>query len=568
MNARYFSARTAKTKRLRREDIARRRDELAELLKSDRGLPESDAKLMAAWDPFDQNAAASFFDPEWMFGLSSRFDLVIGNPPYISAGMIKDQKPNLKVAYGAFFDGNADLFTYFYKLGLESLTKGGVLVYISSNKFMRTGYGLKTRQLLSRKNELQTIIDFGELPVFGASVDSAIVVCNSPINEPKAGRFRAVTVKDKDDIPRVEEVIRDNGINLNVNELSDEGWLFESGSVRDLMKRFKSTEHRLSDIVHGQLYRGILTGYNDAFLLSAADASALIENCPEAREFILPWLDGAEIQRWKCNYSGQHLLAIASSANEVWPWSHEKSECAAEKIFSKVLPAIYQHLHDYRDRLNDRTDKGIFWWELRSCTYWDKFSQRKLVFNETSKEMHAFVDDKAFCVNKTGFIIVHDEVDFLCGILNSSALDYYYRQVFPAWGDPWKGGRIQFRRDRMVNVPVPWPERRVRDQVATLARAISRISCSSEASSNRLEQLLNGFVYELFFKDDLHARSHTLFAEAERAGLGKLTGLNGAELVKAAQEFADRVFQPSHPLYGMLYDLQALDVVRIIEGKA
>lgn len=75
MNARYFSARTARTKRQRREDIARLRDELAELLKSDRGLPETDAKLMAAWDPFDQNAAAPFFDPEWMFGLSSRFDL-------------------------------------------------------------------------------------------------------------------------------------------------------------------------------------------------------------------------------------------------------------------------------------------------------------------------------------------------------------------------------------------------------------------------------------------------------------------------------------------------------------
>jgi adenine-specific DNA-methyltransferase len=67
--------------------------------------------------------------------------------------------------------------------------------------------------------------------------------------------------------------------------------------------------------------------------------------------------------------------------------------------------------------------------------------------------------------------------------------------------------------------------------------------------------------------DDLHARGLTLFDEAERAGLDKLAGLEGAELVKAAQEFTDRVFQPSHPLYGMLFDLQALDVVRIIEGK-
>ena len=92
MNARYFSARSVRTKRLRRDDIARLRDELADLLKSDSGLPEADAKLMAAWDPFDQNAAAPFFDPEWMFGLSSRFDLVIGNPLKATGGA-QGQKP-------------------------------------------------------------------------------------------------------------------------------------------------------------------------------------------------------------------------------------------------------------------------------------------------------------------------------------------------------------------------------------------------------------------------------------------------------------------------------------------
>jgi hypothetical protein len=83
----------------------------------------------------------------------------------------------------------------------------------------------------------------------------------------------------------------------------------------------------------------------------------------------------------------------------------------------------------------------------------------------------------------------------------------------------------------------------------------------------RLEQLLNGFVYELFFPEDLHVRGLKLFEEAERAGLGKLIGVKGATLVKTAEEFADCAFAPSHPLYAMLFDLQALDVVRIIEGK-
>ncbi len=140
MNARYFSARTAKTKRARREDIARLRDELAELLKADRGLPAQDAKQMAAWDPFDQNSSAGFFDPEWMFQLAppansftgsyraGAFDLVIGNPPYVRQEAIKDQKPALEKHYGGkdrqgnpigAYAGTADLFIYFIQRGIE-----------------------------------------------------------------------------------------------------------------------------------------------------------------------------------------------------------------------------------------------------------------------------------------------------------------------------------------------------------------------------------------------------------------------------------------------------------------
>jgi adenine-specific DNA-methyltransferase len=130
MNERYFSARSAKTKSKRREDIALLRDELADLLKSDRGLPEDDARKMAAWDPFDQNAAAPFFDPEWMFGLSSNFDLVIANPPYVRQEAIKELKPQLEKYYGrkdrqgnplGAYSGTADLFVYFIQRGIELL---------------------------------------------------------------------------------------------------------------------------------------------------------------------------------------------------------------------------------------------------------------------------------------------------------------------------------------------------------------------------------------------------------------------------------------------------------------
>jgi hypothetical protein len=93
------------------------------------------------------------------------------------------------------------------------------------------------------------------------------------------------------------------------------------------------------------------------------------------------------------------------------------------------------------------------------------------------------------------------------------------------------------------------------------------VSIQIERPDNRLEQLLNGFVYELFFKEDLHARGLTLFDEAERADLGKLAGLEGAELVKAAEGFAATHLVPGARLRTMLSDLATLDVVRIIEGR-
>ena len=141
-------------------------------------------------------------------------------------------------------------------------------------------------------------------------------------------------------------------------------------------------------------------------------------------------------------------------------------------------------------------------------------------------------------------------------LLNSSVSAYYSRNTFASK----QGGFYEVQPDGLEAFPVP--------RIGAMEeRLINDLDYSFIAGSDtRFEQLLNGFVYELFFKDDLHSRGLTLFAEAERAGLSNLASLGGTALLKAAKEFSERAFQPSHPLYGMLFDLQALDVVRIIEG--
>jgi adenine-specific DNA-methyltransferase len=89
-----------------------------------------------------------------------------------------------------------------------------------------------------------------------------------------------------------------------------------------------------------------------------------------------------------------------------------------------------------------------------------------------------------------------------------------------------------------------------------------------EASRDpRLEQLLNGLVYELFFPEDLHSRDIRLFDSCDRADLGGLSKLEGDALKERAEVWAREISTSSHEIYRMLFDLRALDVVRLIEGE-
>ena len=94
------------------------------------------------------------------------FDAIIGNPPYIRQEAIKDQKPAFMEMFGSFYCGTADIYTYFYKAGLNLLKSGATLCYIAPNKFMRAGYGKNTRELLTTQAKPLMVLDFGDLPIF------------------------------------------------------------------------------------------------------------------------------------------------------------------------------------------------------------------------------------------------------------------------------------------------------------------------------------------------------------------------------------------------------------------
>lgn len=568
---RHFGARTMRTKRKYRDLIQHYRDELSEILEAEHSLPHEDAKMAAAWNPFDQNASAPFFDPLWMFQLKDGFDIVIGNPPYVRQEKITDQKPALQRIYGekdrkgqplGSYAGTADLFVYFIERGMRLLKPGGAFSYITSNKWYRAKYGENLRHWMNVNARLHLLIDFGDADVFDAIAYPTIIVAECRDHPgPKPGdHFRALNWQDLGESAEIEHfpaLVESAGFAMPQSALEKGGWQIEPTVKRDLLARIRAAGVPLGDYVEGRFYYGIKTGYNDAFVIDGATRARLIAADPMSAEIIKPFLRGRDVKRWRVEPQDLWLIKIESSTNKKHPWT-DLPEDEAEAAFAKAWPSIHRWFEGHRHELIKRYDKGQYFWELRACAYWEAFEEPKIIIPAIEKTVAYAPDTTGLFSNDKTTIIVSDDWRFLSACLNSP-VSWWIAQVNYA---SRQGGFFEFKPMYVGQFPVPKADARAKALMAPLVD----ILCADHANP-ALEQLLNGLVYELYFPDDLHARGLKLFDTAAEAGLGALADLMGESLATAAEAFAREHLAPGEPLRVMLSDLQTLDVVRIIEGK-
>lgn len=205
----HFSAKTAYRKSTLREKDKQLREKLAKLLAEDNDFAPEDAKQLAAWNPYDQNAVAEFFDPAWMFGVNDGFDIVIGNPPYIQ---LQNDGGKLAKLYAdcnyKTYARTGDIYCLFYERGYQLLKPNGHLCYITSNKWMRAGYGEKTREFFAKNTNPLLLIDFAGVKIFeSATVDTNILLFAKAVNEHKT--LCAVTNKqNKDSVKNLSDSAR------------------------------------------------------------------------------------------------------------------------------------------------------------------------------------------------------------------------------------------------------------------------------------------------------------------------------------------------------------------------
>jgi len=418
------------------------------------------------------------------------FDVVIANPPYVRQEAIRHLKPHLAKAFGNFYCGTADIYTYFYKCGVDMLKPVGHLCFIAPNKFMRAGYGKNTRVLLTTLVTPKLLIDFGDLPIFDATTYPSILLVQKsrPDTNDKA---TAATFIETEQLERLEETLDQITFLMPVANLKEEGWNLERPEILALIEKLRLQGIPLGEYVQGRFYRGVLTGFNEAFVIDAFTRENLIAEDPVSAKLIKPWLRGRDIQKWKVEWAGLYFINIPSSANCQWPWSNTKTESEASRLFEEAYPAVYQHLSQWKKKLQRRNDQGKFWWELRSCAYYEAFDKPTITWGNLATEPKFAFDESPSYVSAPANIIPTDDL-YLLAILNSPLCKW----MIALEAATRSGGFLEYKPMYVGKIPI-FPASGI--QKTPIVERVRTILKNSEGPDMpNLEAEINTLIFDLY----------------------------------------------------------------------
>ena len=440
----HFSAKSASTKyRLRKED-EELRGKLINLLSDDNGFAQDDAKQLAKWNPYDQNDTSSFFDPEWMFGVADGFDIVIGNPPYIQLQNNSGELAKLYEDCGySTFARTGDIYCLFYERGWQLLKEGGYLCYITSNKWMRAGYGDKIRGFFANKTNPMLLIDFAGVKIFeSATVDTNILLFSKSDNLHKT--LCAVTNKqNKDSVNNLSDFVRQQDTICDFS--TSDSWVVLSPIEQSIKKKIEAVGTPLKDW-DINIYRGVLTGCNEAFIIDTAKRDEIISNCQtederkRTAELIRPILRGRDIKKYGYVENGLFLINTHNGIRGKLP-----------RIDINDYPAVKAHLDRYWDKISARADKGDTPYNLRNCAYLEDFFKPKIIYPNMTKYMPFAYDNQGYLTNQKCFIMTGVHLPYLTAFFNSNIFKICYRDCFPEL----QGGTRELSKIFFENIRIP-----------------------------------------------------------------------------------------------------------------
>ena len=501
---------------------------------------------LSEWNPFFDEAS-SWFDPEWMFGVKitsplagesnpitpspltgegkgeGGFDIVIANPPYVRQEDIKDQKPILQKQGYEVYNSTSDIYTYFYEKAHQVLGNQGIFCFITSNKFMRAKYGEKLRKLLQEKTLLKQIIDFGGHKVFeSATVDTCIVIFEKQAFKSRHSREngnpealkntdwipasagmienKVKLVNISDDFKNTHDLavyITEKGFCIPQSKLSPQHWTLADDKVLNLKEKIEKIGVPLKnwDV---KIYRGIITGFNEAFIIDNETKERLCKEDPKSAEILKPILRGRDIERYSYKWAGLSIIKIESG------WTNKnRGKKDPESFFKADYPAVYEHLKSMGEKkgkgkgLYNRDDQGGYWWELRDCDYYGEFEKEKIVYPNMTKYRPFLYDTERFYTNQKCYIMTGNTstLKYLIALLNSWLFDFAFKDYFPEL----LGGTRELSKVFFETIPLPKiPENAQQSFITLIDQIIVAKQQVLNADTSALERQIDQMVYKLY----------------------------------------------------------------------
>lgn len=482
-----FGAKTVKTKRKYKNIVNNLRQEIADMLYANGAVGNDEARQLASWDMFDQNASSPFFDPEWMFGVKEGFDIVIGNPPY-GANLSNEQKEILKVKYDYLVERIRNSYLYFMGVA-DKLSSCGIISYIVPNEFLFQIYMSKARLYFLTKTRILKVLNLGEL-AFDAVVPTCICILDHNIKsdyEIKLVDYRNIKSLSYSIFTNIEFAKVCNKVILNIpfNTFS-----FDLDRNR-LLNKLLNQKFLFFDYCIN-IFNGISTSCNDVYILPLQKIKSYnIEN-----EFVRPTIKGEHVQKYYIpDVPPLYILYIDS------------------KMDACKVPNTSLYLEKNKELLIkkcvEKRNGSRRWFELFRSRDEDELKTfPKIIIRQTGDSIIAAIDNVGYyAIDSTNIIVVKSQyyniINYLLAILNSKLINFYYQEISQ------ENGRVlaQVKPIRIKGIPMPRNIDLFTSKINSLVDVImanKRIypNADTKLEENKIDQLIY-HLYDLTYDEVL-----------------------------------------------------------------
>ena len=410
------------------------------------------------------------------------FDCIIGNPPYIQLQKMGTDADALQKMNYDTYERTGDIYCLFYEMGMKLLRKGALLSFITSNKWMRAGYGKILRGHISSNYNPTLLIDFANNKIF----DSATVLVNILSLEKcnNKGQTLSCSVEDGFDVSKLSDYVQTH---IQISSFkSDDTWSILNEIELSIKQKVEKAGIPLKnwDV---EMYRGVLTGFNDAFIITSDKREEILSNCVDdserdrTAELIRPILRGRDIKRYGYDWANQYIVATFPSRH----YNIDDYPALKEFLLSFGTERLEQTGKEYiidGEKVKARKKTNNKWFETQdSISYWDEFSKPKMVWgNLNTKGSYALAPEDMF-INAPACMIVPGS-PYLLAMLNSKVADYYIRNL----GVVRNGGFFEYKPMFVEQIPVPLPQ----DEIVASIEDVFNSDAPDDLKDKRLEDIV------------------------------------------------------------------------------